>query len=75
MPTVRESYAGLDGSMQLLKTPADKWFGYSEGQRDGLLVSDAKEVSILQRRYARMSSEAPTLEDSRSLLHRMRGDL
>ncbi|MFF7126356.1 helix-turn-helix domain-containing protein [Streptomyces sp. NPDC008240] len=75
MPTARESHAGLDGSMQLLETPDNKWFAYCEGQRGGLLVSDAKEVSILQRRYARMRSQALTLEDSRSLLQRMRGDL
>ncbi|MFD5796379.1 Scr1 family TA system antitoxin-like transcriptional regulator [Streptomyces diastatochromogenes] len=75
MPTMRESHAGLDGAMQLLENPDNKWFAYCEGQRGGLLVSDPKEVSILQRRYARMRSQAHTLEDSRSLLQRMRGDL
>ncbi|MGW4907249.1 helix-turn-helix domain-containing protein [Streptomyces sp. NPDC004270] len=75
MPTVQESHAGLAGPVQLLETPENKWFAYCEGQRGGLLVSDPKEVSILQRRYARMRSQALTLEDSRSLLQRMRGDL
>ncbi|MFG2885769.1 helix-turn-helix domain-containing protein [Streptomyces sp. NPDC048297] len=75
MPTVQESHAGLAGPIQLLETPENKWFAYCEGQRGGLLVAEAKEVSILQRRYARMSSEALTLDDSRSLLQRMRGDL
>ncbi|MER5787218.1 helix-turn-helix transcriptional regulator [Streptomyces sp. NPDC001980] len=75
MPTVRESHAGLDGPVQLMETPENKWFAYCEGQRGGLLVSDPKEVSILQQRYARMRSQALTLEDSRSLLQRMRGDL
>jgi hypothetical protein len=75
MPVVRELHAGLDGAMQLLETPDNKWFAYCEGQRGGLLLSDSKEVSILQRRYARMRSQALTLEDSRSLLQRMRGDL
>ncbi|MFF4966534.1 Scr1 family TA system antitoxin-like transcriptional regulator [Streptomyces sp. NPDC001037] len=75
MPTPQESPAGLDGSMQLLETPQNRWFTYWEGQRGGLLISDPKEVSILQRRYARMRSQALTLDDSRSLLQRMRGDL
>ncbi|MEU4925648.1 helix-turn-helix transcriptional regulator [Streptomyces yokosukanensis] len=75
MPTVRKSHAGLDGPMQLLETPKNKWFAYCEGQRGGLLVSDAKELSILNQRYARMRSQALTLDDSRSLLQRMRGDL
>ncbi|MER5514386.1 helix-turn-helix transcriptional regulator [Streptomyces sp. NPDC002763] len=75
MPTVRESHAGLDGPVQLLETPENKWFAYCEGQRGGLLVAEPKEVSILQQRYARMRSQALTLEDSRSLLQRMRGDL
>lgn len=75
MPTVRETHAGLDGPMQLLETTENRWFAYCEGQRGGLLISDAKEVSVLQRRYARMRSQALTLTDSLSLLRRMRGDL
>ncbi|KKZ72932.1 hypothetical protein VO63_15380 [Streptomyces showdoensis] len=50
-----------------------RWFGYGEGQRSGLLFSDPKEVGILQIRYARMRSQALTLEDSQSLLREMRG--
>ncbi|MFJ4470910.1 Scr1 family TA system antitoxin-like transcriptional regulator [Streptomyces sp. NPDC089424] len=75
MPTEQETHAGLDGPMQLLETPENKWFAYCEGQRGGLLISDAKEVSALQGRYARMRSQALTLKDSMSLLHLMRGDL
>jgi transcriptional regulator with XRE-family HTH domain len=73
MPQVRESHAGLDGPMQLLETPENRWFAYNEGQRGGLFVSDPKEVSVLQMRYARMRSQALALEDSVSLLQRMRG--
>ncbi|MFJ7073018.1 Scr1 family TA system antitoxin-like transcriptional regulator [Streptomyces sp. NPDC098781] len=75
MPTVRETHSGLDGPMQLLETPENKWFAYCEGQRGGLLISDVKEVSVLQRRYASMRSQALTPEDSVSLLQRMRGEL
>jgi transcriptional regulator with XRE-family HTH domain len=75
MPQVRETHAGLDGPMQLLETPETRWFAYCEGQESGQFITDPKVVSMLQMRYARMRSQALTLEDSVSLLHRMRGDL
>lgn len=59
--------------MQLLETPENRWFAYNEGQRGGLFVSDPKEVSVLQMRYARMRSQALSLEDSLGLLQEMRG--
>ena len=74
MPMVRESHAGLDGPMQLLETPDNKWFGYCEGQKSGQFISDRKVVSELQMRYARMRSQALSLEDSVSLLRQMRGE-
>ncbi|MEU1500605.1 helix-turn-helix transcriptional regulator [Streptomyces sp. NPDC005732] len=75
MPQVRETHAGLDGPMQLLETPDNRWFAYCEGQESGQLIADPKVVSMLQMRYARMRSQALTLEDSLSRLQRMRGDL
>ncbi|MFD0418928.1 Scr1 family TA system antitoxin-like transcriptional regulator [Streptomyces sp. NPDC127108] len=73
MPLVRESHAGLDGPVQLLEGPDNRWFAYCEGQRGGQLISDAKEISVLQKRYARMRSQALSFEHSVSLLERMRG--
>ncbi|MGP4085090.1 helix-turn-helix domain-containing protein [Streptomyces sp. KR55] len=75
MPLVQESHAGLAGPMQLLETPENKWYAYCEGQRGGMFVTDSKEISVLQKRYARMRSQALTLEDSVSLLKRIRGAL
>ncbi|WP_079127269.1 helix-turn-helix domain-containing protein [Streptomyces sp. TP-A0874] len=73
MPQIREDHAGLHGPMQLLETPDHRWLGYCEGQESGQFLSDPKVVSTLQMRYARMRSQALTLEDSLSLLRRMRG--
>ncbi|MFD5779789.1 Scr1 family TA system antitoxin-like transcriptional regulator [Streptomyces sp. NPDC126933] len=73
MPQVREHHAGLDGPMRLLETPENKWFGYCEGQESGQFISNSKVVSTLQMRYARMRSQALSLEDSLGLLQRMRG--
>ncbi|MFE0470708.1 Scr1 family TA system antitoxin-like transcriptional regulator [Streptomyces sp. NPDC058947] len=75
MPLTQGAHAGLAGPMQLLETPENRWFAYNEGQRGGQFVSDPKEISVLHRRYARMRSQALTLEDSVSLLQRMRGTL
>ncbi|MEO3767327.1 helix-turn-helix transcriptional regulator [Streptomyces sp. B8F3] len=75
MPLVREMHAGLHGPMQLLETPENQWFAYTEGQESGQLISEPKVVSVLQRRYARMSAQALTPEDTVSLLQRIRGDL
>ncbi|MEU8570285.1 helix-turn-helix transcriptional regulator [Streptomyces pathocidini] len=75
MPLAREAHAGLDGPMHLLETPENRWFAYCEGQESGQLIPDPKVVSTLQMRYARMRSQALSLEDSVSLLQRMRGTL
>ncbi|MFD7977590.1 helix-turn-helix domain-containing protein [Streptomyces sp. NPDC059071] len=73
MPQSRSHHAGLAGPMRLLETPENRWYGYAEGQESGVLISDAKVVGILKMRYARMRSQALTLEDSQSLLRQMRG--
>ncbi|WP_406734974.1 helix-turn-helix transcriptional regulator [Streptomyces sp. NBC_01108] len=73
MPQIRESHAGLDGPMRLLETPDHRWFGYGEGQESGHFHADPAVVSTLQMRYARMRSQAHSLEYSVGLLQRMRG--
>ncbi|TSB17897.1 helix-turn-helix domain-containing protein [Streptomyces benahoarensis] len=75
MPQVRESHAGLAGPMRLAETAGGKWYAYCEGQEYGQFISDPKVVSMLQMRYARMRSQALSLDDSLSLLQRMRGAL
>ncbi|MGW5324641.1 helix-turn-helix domain-containing protein [Streptomyces sp. NPDC004014] len=75
MPLARESHAGLHGPMQLLETPNHKWFSYMEAPECGMLLSSPKAISVLNGRYARMRAQALSIEDSASLLRRMRGDL
>ncbi|OKJ77765.1 DNA-binding protein [Streptomyces sp. CB02460] len=75
MPTRRVTHAGTDGPIVLAETPEHRWFAYSEGQENGRLISDPKEISVLQQRYAKLRSQALTPEDSLSLLKRMRGAL
>ncbi|GAA3005739.1 helix-turn-helix domain-containing protein [Streptomyces fulvorobeus] len=73
MPVVRTGHAGMDGPMQLCESPNNRWLGYCEAQESGQLINDPKVVSMLQMRYARMRSQALSLEDSVSLLRQMRG--
>lgn len=73
MPLTSGSHAGLAGPVQLLETPENRWLAYNEGQRYGQFISDPKEISVLQTRYARMRSQALHLGDSANLLQRMRG--
>ncbi|MBF8173846.1 Scr1 family TA system antitoxin-like transcriptional regulator [Streptomyces olivaceus] len=75
MPLRQPVHAGLDGPMQLAEAPDNRWFGYSEGQKNGRLITDRKEISVLHQRYAKMRSQALTPEDSLGLLKRMRGAL
>ncbi|WP_326796282.1 helix-turn-helix domain-containing protein [Streptomyces sp. NBC_01808] len=73
MPLV--AHCGLHGPIVLLETDDNCTYAYSEGQESGQLISDPKVVSVFQRRYARMSAQALTPEDSLSLLQQIRGDL
>lgn len=73
MPVACKRHAGQDGPMQLCETPDNRWLAYCEGQESGQLISVPKVVSMLQMRYARMRSQALSLEDSLSLLRQMRG--
>ncbi|MEU6142233.1 helix-turn-helix transcriptional regulator [Streptomyces sp. NPDC047081] len=75
MPLWQPDHPGLDGPMQLLETPDNQWFAYSEGQENGRFIADRKSISLLQHRYAKLRSQALTPADSRSLLERMRGAL
>lgn len=73
MPRYQPEHAGFDGPLRLLESQDNKWFGYAEGQRGGMLITDPKEVSIMLQRYAKLRSQAFTSEDSRSLLKQLRG--
>ncbi|WP_425245591.1 helix-turn-helix domain-containing protein [Streptomyces sp. NEAU-NA10] len=68
-------HACLDGPLQLLETPKGRRLAYSEGQQNGRLISDAKEVRLLHQRYDTLRSQALNAKESRCLLERLRGEL
>ncbi|EYT83918.1 DNA-binding protein [Streptomyces sp. Tu 6176] len=68
-------HACLDGPVRLLETPDGRRLGYSEGQQNGRLISDPKEVRLLHQRYDTLRSQALNPQESRGLLERLRGEL
>ncbi|GGQ02476.1 hypothetical protein GCM10010266_27230 [Streptomyces griseomycini] len=61
--------------MRILETPEGRRLGYSEGQQNGRLISDAKEMSLLCRRYDTLRSQALDPKESRALPERLREEL
>lgn len=75
MPVNSEHHACLAGPVRLLETPDGRRLAYSEGQENGRLIADAKQVRRIQMRYVRLRSQALSPQDSVGLLRRMRGAL
>ncbi|NSC23387.1 helix-turn-helix domain-containing protein [Streptomyces albus subsp. chlorinus] len=75
MPTDSVCHAGLDGPLALLEMPDGKRLAYSEGQKNGRLITDAKLVTVLHQRYATLRAQALNPVDSVGLLRRIRGAL
>ncbi|MDX2762140.1 helix-turn-helix domain-containing protein [Streptomyces europaeiscabiei] len=67
-------HACLDGPVRLLETPQGQRLAYSEGQQNGRLISDSKEVGLLHQRYDTLRSQALNAKESRALLERLRGE-
>lgn len=68
-------HACLDGPVRILETPEGQRPAYSEGQQNGRLIADRKEVSLLCGRYETLRSQALSPSESRALLERLRGEL
>ncbi|MFH8453778.1 Scr1 family TA system antitoxin-like transcriptional regulator [Streptomyces fungicidicus] len=75
VPVEARLHACLDGPLQILETSEGRRLGYSEGQKNGRLISDVKEVTVLCQRYETLRSQALNPTESRDLLERLRGEL
>ncbi|MFJ3161996.1 helix-turn-helix domain-containing protein [Streptomyces kanasensis] len=74
MPTEAEEHAGLDGSHLVLKLSDGTAVGHNEVQLTSRLISDAKEVQILEMRYGLIRSQALTPRLSRSFIEKLLGE-
>ncbi|MDJ0346986.1 helix-turn-helix transcriptional regulator [Streptomyces sp. H10-C2] len=69
------AHAGVDGPLTLLETPERQLLAYLEVQARSMLIDDRDEVSELNQRYARIRSQALSLEDSAKLIEQIAGEL
>lgn len=74
LPLDLPTHPALDGPFVLLETQDHQRLAYSESQRGGQLIADPDEVSILERRYAMLRTEALNPEDTKGQLDRLLGD-
>ncbi|MCX4581737.1 helix-turn-helix transcriptional regulator [Streptomyces sp. NBC_01481] len=74
MPTETEEHAGLDGSHQVLKLSDGTAVGHNEVQLTSRLISDPKEVQILEMRYGLTRSQALTPRLSRTFIEKLAGE-
>ncbi|CAM5526132.1 Transcriptional regulator OS=Streptomyces aurantiogriseus OX=66870 GN=GCM10010251_46210 PE=4 SV=1 [Streptomyces aurantiogriseus] len=74
MPTDREDHAGMAGSLQLLKLSDGKTVGHSEAQLHSHLISDPREVQILEMRYGMIRAQALTPRESLAFIEKVLGE-
>lgn len=74
MPTDREEHAGLGGPLQLLKLRDGKTLGHSEGQLHNRVITDPREVQILEMRYGMIRAQALTPRESLAFIEKVLGE-
>ncbi|MFI5676710.1 helix-turn-helix domain-containing protein [Streptomyces cellulosae] len=74
MPTDREDHAGMAGPMRLLKLRDGKTLGHTEGQLYSRVISDPKEVQILEMRYGMIRAQALSPRESSAFIEKVMGE-
>ncbi|MDB1088373.1 helix-turn-helix transcriptional regulator [Streptomyces sp. ACA25] len=74
MPTSCEDHAGMGGQLQLLKLQDGTAVGHWEGQLHSRLVSDPKEVLIMEMRYGILRAQALPPRESLTFIERLLGE-
>ncbi|WP_328329998.1 MULTISPECIES: helix-turn-helix domain-containing protein [unclassified Streptomyces] len=74
MPTEREDHAGMGGQLQLLKFDDGTAVGHWEGQLSSRLISDPKEVRIIELRYGIIRAQALTPRESLAFIEKALGE-
>lgn len=74
MPTDRDDHAGMGGQLQLLKFDEGTAVGHWEGQLSSRLISDPKEIRIIELRYGIIRAQALTPRESLALIEKALGE-
>ncbi|MEE1930996.1 helix-turn-helix transcriptional regulator [Streptomyces sp. TRM 70351] len=73
MPTASEEHAGMSGPLQLIKNRRGSTVGYSSTQLTTRLVSDPKEVQVMELRYGIIRSQALTPRETLIFIEELLG--
>ncbi|AXG82509.1 XRE family transcriptional regulator [Streptomyces paludis] len=74
MPTSAEEHSGLGGSLQVLKLQNGATVGHNEVQLISRVISDPKEVQILDMRYGMIRSQALRPRESMAFIEKLLGE-
>lgn len=74
MPIETEDHAGLGGSLQVLKLRDGSAVGHNEVQLTSRLISEPKEVQILEMRYGMIRAQALTPRASLAFIEKLRDE-
>jgi transcriptional regulator with XRE-family HTH domain len=74
MPTDREDHAGMGGELGVLKLGDGVAVGYSEAQLTSRVISNPKEVQILELRYGIIRAQALTPRESLAFIEKVLGE-
>lgn len=74
MPTRRDDHAGMGGELQVLKFPDGTTVGHSEAQLTTRVVTDPKQVHLLELRYGIIRSQALSPRESLAFIEKVLGD-
>lgn len=72
MATETEEHAGLGGSLRVMKLNDGTTLGHDEVQLTSRLISDPKEVQILEMRYGMIRAQALTPRESLAFIDKLR---
>ncbi|MFJ5798783.1 helix-turn-helix domain-containing protein [Streptomyces decoyicus] len=74
LPLRREDNSGLEGPFRLLKLKNGTTLGHLEVQHLSRVISDARELQILELRYGMIRAQALTPRESRAFVEKVRGE-
>ncbi|MFJ8465521.1 helix-turn-helix domain-containing protein [Streptomyces swartbergensis] len=74
MPTDREDHAGMAGPFRLLKLPDGKALGHFEAQLHNRVISDPRDVQVLDMRYGMIRAQALSPRESLAFIEKVLGE-
>ncbi|GGT24376.1 helix-turn-helix domain-containing protein [Streptomyces chromofuscus] len=74
MPTDREDHASVSGSFRVLKLRDGKTLAYSAAEMHSRVISDPREVQILEMRYGMIRAQALSPRESLAFIEKMLGE-